>query len=75
MIDITELTPGESYACRFRLVKDEDTYESIGLLLTRDLEQKLVKLRDTQTLIEFVVSFDDVWDIDHVNWTDLEAES
>lgn len=70
MIRIEDITAGESYACRFR----HNEYEGIGLLLTRDLEQKIVKLRDTQSLMEFVVGFDNIWDIDHVKWTD-EAQS
>lgn len=73
MIKIEDIVSGESYACRFRIV-GPGNYEGIGVLLTRDLEQKLVKLRDTQSLMEFVVPFEDIWDIDYVNWTD-EAES
>jgi hypothetical protein len=74
MIDIKKLTPGESYACRFR-VPGPGNYEGIGILLTRDIEQKLVKLRDSQTQIEYVVSFDNIWDIDYVNWVDSAEES
>lgn len=70
MISIENMTTGESYACRFK----HNDYEGIGVLLTRDLEQKLVKLRDTRSLMEFVVPFENIWDIDYVNWSD-EAES
>lgn len=70
MIKIEDMISGESYACRFK----HNDYEGIGLLLTRDLEQKLVKLRDTESLLEFIVPFDNIWDIDYVKWTD-EAQS
>lgn len=67
MIDIETLTPGESYACRFR-VDGPGEYEGIGLLLTRDLENRLVKLRDVNSMMELTVPFDNIWDIDYVNW-------
>jgi hypothetical protein len=70
MIKIEDLKTGESYACRF----SHNDYEGIGLLLTRDLEQKLVKLKDTESLMEFVVPFDNIWDIDYVNWTEPQEE-
>jgi hypothetical protein len=74
MIKINELAAGSSYACRFKIEHDGDVYESIGLLLTRDTEQSLVKLRDIETLMEFVVPFDNIWDIDYVNWTEAEEK-
>lgn len=70
MIEIEHLVSGQSYACRFR----HGDYEGIGVLLTRDVAQQLVTLRDTHSLMQFVVSFDNIWDIDHVNWSD-EAQS
>lgn len=70
MIEIKDLTPGESYACRFRV----NDYQGIGLLLTRDNDQKLVKLKDTATRLEHVVPFEDIWDIDHVNWIESTEE-
>lgn len=70
MIEIEHLVSGHSYACRFR----HGDYEGIGVLLTRDVAQQLVTLRDTHSLMQFVVSFDNIWDIDHVNWSD-EAQS
>ena len=70
MIKIEDIIAGESYACRFK----HNEYEGIGLLLTRDLEQKIVKLRDTESLLEFIVPFDNIWDVDYVKWSD-EAES
>jgi hypothetical protein len=74
MININELETGQSYACRFKIEREGDVYESIGLLLTRDTEQRLVRLKDTETFMEFVVPFDNIWDIDHVNWTEAEKK-
>lgn len=74
MIKIEDVVAGESYACRFKITGPGD-YEGIGVLLTRDLDQRLVKLRDTHSLMEFVVPFDDIWDIDYVNWSEDEAQS
>jgi hypothetical protein len=74
MIKINELETGQSYACRFKIEQNGDVYESIGLLLTRDTEQRLVRLKDTETFMEFVVPFDNIWDIDHVNWTEAEKK-
>jgi|TARA_B110000503_G_scaffold96724_1_gene145431 hypothetical protein len=44
-------------------------YEGIGILMTRDTEQRLVKLKDEKSSNEFVVSYDDIWDVDTVDWT------
>ena len=87
MIDIQDVTPGASYACKFRVetmldefgrppglsdtpLKGVGTYEGVGVLLQRDLDQRLVKLQDEKSKKEFVVSFDDIWDIDTVDWVD-----
>ena len=88
MIKIEDITPGESYACRFRVETMLDTlgrpapnlsdvplkgpgiYEGIGILMQRDTEQRLVKLQDEKSSKEFVVSFDDIWDIDSIEWTE-----
>ena len=88
MIKIEDITPGESYACRFRVetmldtlgrpapnlsdvpLKGPGVYEGIGILMQRDTEQRLVKLQDEKSSKEFVVSFDDIWDIDSIEWTE-----
>lgn len=89
MIDIQDITPGESYACKFRVetmldefgrlpglsdtpLKGVGTYEGVGVLLQRDLDQRLVKLQDEKSRREFVVSFDDIWDIDTVEWSSAD---
>ena len=88
MIAIEDITPGESYACKFRVetmldtlgrpapnlsdvpVKGVGMYEGFGVLMQRDTEQRLVKLQDQKSSKEFVVSFDDIWDIDVIEWTE-----
>jgi|TARA_R110001592_G_scaffold290603_1_gene559820 hypothetical protein len=76
MIDILEIDPGNSYACKFRvtslLMEDGRPYESLGVLIARDADSKLVRLEDTKTKQEFVVEFDNIWDIDDVEWVDEE---
>jgi len=87
MIDIENIVPGNSYACKFRVetmldtfgripglsdtpLKGVGTYEGIGILMQRDVEQRLVKLKDEMSSKEFVVGFDDIWEIDEINWVD-----
>ena len=88
MIAIENITPGESYACKFRVetmldtlgrpapnLSDQplsgvNTYEGFGFLMQRDMDQRLVKLKDDASNKEFVVSFDDIWDVDTVEIED-----
>lgn len=88
MIDIKDIVPGNSYACKFKVetmldamgrpapnlsdvpLKGPGLYESIGVLMQRDMDQRLVKLKDDKSSKEFVVSFDNIWDIDEVEWID-----
>ena len=85
-MNIEDIIPGKSYACKFRVETMLDTlgrpapnlsdqplagmkmYEGIGVLMQRDLDQRLVKLKDEKSSKEFVCSFDDIWDIDEVEW-------
>lgn len=87
-MDITEVTPGNSYACKFRVktllddlgrpapnlsdrpLAGEKIYEGIGVLMQRDSEAELVKLKDEKSGREFVVPFADIWDVDTVDWVD-----
>jgi len=87
-IEIENITPGNSYACKFRVETMLDAlgrpapnlsdqplagvkmYEGIGVLMQRDTDQRLVLLKDEKSSKEFVVSFDDIWDIDEVEWID-----
>ena len=43
--------------------------------MARDMDQRLVQLKDEKSGKEFVVSFDDIWDVDDVDWVEpLESE-
>jgi len=86
MIDIRDITPGKSYACKFKTTTMLDTmgrpapnlsdvplkgpglYEGFGILMQRDTEKELVKLVDDKSKREFVVPFEDIWDVDEVEW-------
>ena len=88
MIAIEDVTPGQSYACKFKVrtlldtlgrpapnlsdqpLAGEGNYEGFGFLMQRDMDQRLVKLKDDKSNKEFVVSFDDIWDIDTVEFED-----
>lgn len=88
MIKIENITPGNSYACKFKVktmlddlgrpapnlsdrpLVGEKMYEGIGILMQRDTEKRLVKLKDEKSKKEFVVTFDDIWDIDDIDWVD-----
>ena len=87
-MDIKEITPGKSYACKFKVetmldamgrpapnlsdvpIKGTGLYEGFGVLIQRDLEKELVKLKDEKSSKEFVVPFSDIWDVDEVEWVD-----
>lgn len=50
-------------------------YQGLGILQARDSEQRVVQLKDERSGKEFVVPFDDLWDIDDVEWIEpLENE-
>ena len=51
-------------------LKGVGIYEGIGVLVQRDTEKELVKLKDEKTSKEFVVPFSDIWDVDEVEWVD-----
>lgn len=90
MIGIDEVTVGVSYACRFRVEtvldengrpanplsppKEKGTYESLGIIIQRDLPNQLVLLKDTRNFQEYIVSFGDIWDIDTIEWVDPSNE-
>ena len=43
--------------------------------MSRDMDKRLVQLKDEKTGKEFVVGFDDIWDVDDVIWEEpLESE-
>ena len=66
MIDILDITTGESYACKYKV----DDEEKFGLILLRDIDKKLVKVQDLSSSAQAVVPFDLIYDIDEVEWVD-----
>ena len=82
MIDIKNVVEGQSYACKFRSTTLLDLegqphpqgsigdYEGVGVILRRDLDAALVRLADQKTGQEFVVGFDNIWDVDTIEWID-----
>ena len=53
-------------------LKGVGTYEGLGVLVARDMKSRLVELEDEKSKKKFVVSFDDIWDIDTVEWVDAD---
>ena len=45
-------------------------YESLGIIVQRDLTYSLVRLIDEPSKLQFVVPFDKIWDIDEIEWVD-----
>lgn len=43
-------------------------YQGLGVIRTRDVEQRLLRVVDTASNLEFTVSWDDVWDVDTIDW-------
>ena len=90
MIDIKDIDPGNSYACKFKVedMLDQDgklsdgegsifelvTYHGFGVIATRDVEQRLVEVNDQDSGKTFVVSWDDVWAVDDVEWVDADPK-
>lgn len=53
-------------------LKGVGPYEGLGVLMSRDMKSRLVELEDEKSKKKFVVPFDDIWDIDTVEWVDNE---
>lgn len=51
-------------------LKGKGLYEGFGLIAVRDTEQELCKIHDIASKKEFIVSFDDMWDIDEAEYVD-----
>ena len=45
-------------------LRGPDLYEGFGTIKVRDMKTRLVRVVDEESRKEFVVSFDDIWDID-----------
>ena len=53
-----------------RPLKGPGEYEGFGVIQVRDLNSKQVELYDTECRKSFIVSFDNMWDIDDVEYVD-----
>ena len=53
-------------------LKGPGLYESFGIIQVRDLQTRLVELYDEKSRKTFRVSFDDIWDIDDVEYVDAD---
>ena len=53
-----------------RPLKGPGEYEGFGVIQVRDLKSKQVELYDTECRKSFRVSFDNIWDIDDVEYVD-----
>ena len=49
-------------------IKGPGRYESFGVLVKRDSEKQLVEVYDDEIKRNFVVHWDDIWDIDEIEW-------
>ena len=48
-------------------------YESLGIIVKRDITNSLVRLIDESSRLQFVVPFHDIWDSDEIEWVDEVA--
>lgn len=55
-------------------LKGPGEYEGFGVIQIKDTDSRLVELYDTGCRKSFRVSFDDIWDVDEVEYVDGEEE-
>ena len=89
-----DITPGETWACKYRTTRMLDAqgqpvvnlavgetaagpgeYESIGVILVRDRENRRLEVRDLQDSTTHVVDYGDTWAIDRAVIIDDTAEA
>ena len=51
-------------------LKGPGLYEGFGVIEIRDSEKEMVQIVDEKSSKKFVVPFNDIWDIDTVDWVD-----
>ena len=52
-----------------------DSYESVGVIVKRDVDAQMVEVLDTKRgLRKHLVPFDSVWDVDTVEWIDPDNQ-
>jgi hypothetical protein len=64
VIDIKDIEPGKSYACKYQGLNEE----RLGIIKQRDMENNLLIIVDSETKDELVINSADVWDIDVIEW-------
>jgi hypothetical protein len=88
-----DITPGETWACKYRTTRMLDSevspvvnlrvgesaagpgeYESVGVILVRDRENRRLEVRDLQDSTTHVIDYGDAWDIDRAVIIDDSAE-
>ena len=86
MIDIRDIIPGGSYACKFKveqmLEQDGGLFTGLndariagfGLLLTRDVGNELVRIQEQKSGKTITVPFAQIWDVDEVEWIETEDD-
>jgi len=55
-----------------RPLKGPGEYEGFGVIQVRDMNSRLVELYDTTARKTFRVEFDNIWDVDEVEYVDQE---
>lgn len=60
-----DIQAGISYACKYT---DLAGKECVAVIVKRDSESELLIIRDVETDIEFTARYEDVFDIDTVEW-------
>lgn len=53
-------------------LKGPGEYEGFGVIQVRDTNSRMVELYDTKSRKTFKVDFDNIWDIDEVEYVDSE---
>lgn len=66
MIKPQDIQPGNSYACKYT---DLTKNAALAIILKRDVEHQLLEVRDVDSGHTMTLSWDDVYDIDTVEWT------
>jgi hypothetical protein len=91
MYDPNDITPGETWACRYKTTrmlgedgrpvinqrpgdtaKGPGEWQSIGVILTRDRENRRLEIRDLEDGTTHVVDYGDAWDIDRAVYIEDE---
>jgi hypothetical protein len=53
-------------------LKGPGEYEGFGVIQIRDTNSRMVELYDTSSRKTFTVSFDDIWDVDEVEYVESD---